>query len=123
MQHPPLIAVVDDDESVRESLPELLRELGFAAAVFASAETFLLSEAGATSSCLILDVSLPGMSGPELQRELSHLKRDIAIIFITGKADPNIRAAVLAQGAIECLLKPVSEDLLRAALDAALGRH
>ena len=123
MQHPPLIAVVDDDESVRESLPELLRELGFAAAVFASAEAFLLSEAGATSSCLILDVSLPGMSGPELQRELSHLKRDIPIIFITGKADPNIRAAVLAQGAIECLLKPVSEDLLRAALDAALGRH
>jgi len=123
VQHPPLIAVVDDDESVRESLPELLRELGFGAAAFGSAEAFLASEDGAGFRSLILDVSLPGMSGPDLQLELSHLKRNIPIIFITGKADQLVRARVLAQGAVECLLKPFSDHALRAALDAALGTH
>jgi FixJ family two-component response regulator len=119
----PLIAVVDDDVSVRESLPELLRELGFGATAFGSAEAFLAPEAGAGFGCLILDVSLPGMSGPDLQLKLGDLKRNIPIIFITGKPDPAVRAGVLAQGATACLIKPFSEDALRAALDSALGAH
>jgi len=121
VEHPPVIALVDDDESVRESLPKLLRELGFEVVAFDSAEACL--EGCVAFRCLILDVSLPGMSGPDLQLELSRLKRDIPIIFITAKADPLVRATVLARGAIEYLLKPFSVDGLRAALDAALERH
>jgi FixJ family two-component response regulator len=121
VQHRSLIAVVDDDESVQESLPDLLRELGFAATAFASAEAFLASEAPAALRCLILDISLPGMSGVDLKRELGRLKRDIPIVFITAQGDRAIRAALIAQGAVDCLFKPFSEDELRAALEAALG--
>jgi FixJ family two-component response regulator len=121
VQHHSLIAVVDDDESVRESLPDLLRELGFAVNAFASAEAFLASEAPAAFCCLIVDISLPGMSGPDLQRELGRLKLRVPIVFITARADRGVRAALIAQGAVECLFKPFSEDELRAALDAALG--
>jgi len=122
VRHRSLIAVVDDDESVRESLPELLQELGFAASAFASAEAFLKSKDLAAFRCLILDISLPGMSGLDLQRELGRLKRAIPIVFITARADRRtLRVALMAQGAIECLFKPFSEEELRAALDAALG--
>ena len=123
VQHRSLIAVVDDDESVRESLPDLLKELGFAATAFASAEAFLKAKDLAAFRCLILDISLPGMSGLDLQRELKRLKRHIPIVFITARADRRtLRTALVAQGAIECLFKPFSEDELRAALDAALGK-
>jgi FixJ family two-component response regulator len=122
VRHRSLIAVVDDDESVRESLPELLKELGFAATAFASAEAFLTSKDLAAFRCLILDVSMPGMSGIDLQRELRRLKRDIPIVFITARADRRtLRTALIAQGAVECLFKPFGEEELRAALDAALG--
>lgn len=115
-----LISVVDDDESIRESLPDLLREFGFAADAFSSAEEFLDSASLSQTNCLILDVAMPGMTGPELQRELSTRGHAIPTIFITAQRDERVRPLVFRQGAVECLLKPFSEaDLLRA-LRAAL---
>jgi FixJ family two-component response regulator len=118
----PLVSVVDDDESVRESLPDLLRELGFTARAFASADEFLKSDYAATR-CLILDVAMPGMSGPELQRELAKRGAKIRIIFITAQADEAVRRELLARGAVDCLFKPFSEQQLRTALDTALQRN
>jgi FixJ family two-component response regulator len=115
-----LVSVVDDDESVRESLPDLLRELGFVTQAFASAAEFLRSEYVSATRCLILDVAMPGMSGPELQQELTLRGQHIAIIFITARADETVRRQLIARGAVACLLKPFSEQQLREALDAAL---
>jgi FixJ family two-component response regulator len=116
-----LVSVVDDDESVRESLPDLLREFGFAVQAFASAEQFLASDYVDRTRCLILDVAMPGMCGPDLQRELTLRRREIPIVFITAHGDETIRPRVLEQGAVECLLKPFSETALREALNAALS--
>ena len=77
----PLISVVDDDESVRESLPDLLREFGFEAQTFSSAEEFLASEIVADTNCLVLDVAMPGMTGPDLQRELKLREQSIPIVY------------------------------------------
>jgi Response regulator len=115
-----LVSVVDDDESVRESLPDLLRELGFAVQAFASAAEFLASPYVSTTRCLILDVAMPGMTGPELQQELTLRGQRIAIIFITARGDESVRRQLIARGAVECLFKPFNEQQLRAALDAAL---
>ena len=115
-----LVSVVDDDESVRESLPDLLRQFGYAAQVFPSAEAFLASEIVGQTSCLILDVAMPGMSGPDLQRELANRQQHIPIVFITASADRTVRPRLLAQGAVECLFKPFSEAALLDALNAAL---
>jgi len=115
-----LISVVDDDESVREALPDFLKVLGFDAQTFDCAEAFMSSAVMGGTHCLILDVSLPGMSGPQLQRELRLHKPDLPIIFITGQIDPALRAAVLAEGAVECLVKPFGAKELCAALDEAL---
>jgi FixJ family two-component response regulator len=112
--------VVDDDESVRESLPDLLRELGFAVQAFASAEEFLGSEYVAATRCLILDIAMPGMTGPQLRQELARRGHDKKVIFITARADETVRRKLLAQGAVECLFKPFSERELKVALDAAL---
>ena len=120
MSKPSLVSVVDDDESVRESLPDLLRQLGFAARAFSSAEAFLASEAVSETSCLLLDVAMPGMSGPDLQLELIRRRQEIPIVFITGNGDSAIRPRLLAQGAVECLFKPFSETALLDALNAAL---
>jgi len=117
----PLVSVVDDDESVRESLPDLLREFGFDAEAFSSAEEFLESDPDGRTLCLILDVSMPGMTGPELQRELVRRGSKIPIIFITAHADDTVRPTLLAEGAVECLFKPFSEAALLAALQTALG--
>ncbi|HEY0463086.1 MAG TPA: response regulator [Polyangiaceae bacterium] len=118
----PLVSVVDDDESVRESLPDLLRVLGFAAEAFSSAEEFLGSNALGRTQCLILDVNMPEMSGPELQRELLRRGVVIPVIFITAHADDSVPPELIAQGAVECLFKPFSEagllDALRKALRA-----
>jgi FixJ family two-component response regulator len=132
-----LVSVVDDDESVRESLPDLLREFGFAVQAFASAEEFLASDYVDRTRCLILDVAMPGMCGPDLQQargkpssiastqqarpELTVRRREIPIVFITAHGDETIRPRVLEQGAVECLLKPFSETALREALNAALS--
>ena len=115
-----LVAIVDDDESVRESLPDLLRELGFEANAFSSAEEFLASDPSVQTRCLLLDIALPGMSGPELQRELALRRQEIPIIFITAQSDETLRPRLLEQGAVECLFKPFSETALLEALHAAL---
>lgn len=116
----PLLSVVDDDESVRESLPDLLREFGFAARAFSSAKEFLSSDCVDETSCLILDIAMPVMSGPELHQELKRRGQEIPIIFITGQRDETIRARMLKQGATGFLLKPFSDSALLAAIKAAL---
>jgi FixJ family two-component response regulator len=118
-----LISVVDDDESIRESLPDLLKEFGFAAHTFSSAEEFLDSNDVDQTHCLILDIAMPGMTGPELQRELMIRRRRIPIIFITALRDEAVRSRLLRLGAAECLLKPFSEVDLLAALNAAFGTN
>jgi FixJ family two-component response regulator len=115
-----LVAVIDDDESVRESLPDLLREFGFAVQAFSSAEEFLASNYVCQTRCLILDVAMPGMSGPDLQRELRRSRREIPIVFITAQQDETVRPRLLREGAAECLFKPFSETALLAALNTAL---
>ena len=120
MRERSLVSVVDDDESVRESLPDLLRQFGFAARAFSSAEAFLASEVVRETSCLILDVAMPGMSGPDLQEELIRRQQGIPIVFITANGDNTVRPRLLAQGAVGCLFKPFSEAALLEALDAAL---
>jgi FixJ family two-component response regulator len=116
----PLLSVIDDDESVRESLPDLLREFGFAARAFSSAEEFLSSDCLDQTSCLILDIAMPGMSGPELQQELKRRAREIPIIFITASTEKAVRPRLLEQGAAECLFKPFSDTALLEALNVAL---
>ena len=114
-----LVSIVDDDESVRESLPDMLRQFGFAAQAFSSAEAFLTSGAIGETRCLILDIAMAGMSGPDLQQELGRRRQQIPIVFITAQADEAVRPHLLAQGAVECLFKPFSETALRDALNAA----
>lgn len=114
-----LVTIVDDDESVRESLPDLLVELGFSARAFSSAEEFLISDCISSARCLILDMAMPGMSGLELQRELARSGRDIPIVFITANRDESVRALAIRQGAVDCLFKPFSDSVLLDALDAA----
>src|SRR5687767_7793202 len=115
-----LVSIVDDDESVRDSLPDLLREFGFAARAFSSAESFLASDVVNETSCLLLDIAMPGMSGPELQQELLRRQQEIPIVFITANGDKTVRPRLLARGAVECLFKPFSEAALLDALNTAL---
>ncbi len=115
-----LVAVVDDDESVRESLPDLLRESGYAARAFASAEELLDSGDLVRFGCLILDITMAGMSGPELHQELRRRGRAIPVVFITATGDETVRPRLLAQGAVDCLFKPFSESALLQALNTAL---
>jgi FixJ family two-component response regulator len=117
---PPLVSVVDDDESVRESLPDLLRELGFAVQAFSSAEEFLASNYVDETRCLILDIAMPGMSGPDLHRELLERGRAIPVIFITAQSDPALKPRMISLGAVDCLTKPFGEAVLMEALNAAL---
>lgn len=115
-----LVSVVDDDESVRESLPDLLRELGFSARAFSSAQEFLSSDYVDQTRCLILDVFMPGMTGPDLQRELRVRQQQIPIVFMTAKKNETVRAQVLEKGAVECLFKPFSDTALLDAINTAL---
>jgi len=116
----PLVSVVDDDESIRESLPDLLGEFGFASQTFASAEEFLSSNSIDVTKCLILDVAMPGMSGPDLLRELTRRQQRIPTIFITAHGSEATRPQLIAEGAVDCLLKPFSDTALREAIDLAL---
>ena len=117
----PLVSVVDDSESVRESLPDLLQSFGFAVQAFESAEAFLASEAAGETNCLILDVGLPGMSGPDLQQELNRRGQSIPIVFITAQGDKSLGPRLVARGASACLFKPFSDTALLDALNTALG--
>ena len=122
MSKRPLISVVDDDESVRESLPDLIREFGFEARAFSSAEEFLGSEYVDQTDCLITDVAMPGWTGPELQRELANRRQEIPVIFITAHCDDAVRLRLLANGAAECLFKPFGDSQLLKAIERVLGR-
>ena len=115
-----LVSVVDDSESVRESVPDLLRHSGFEAQGFSSAEEFLASGALSETSCLILDVGLPGMSGPDLHQELIRQRREIPTIFITAQGDQSLRPRLVARGAVACLFKPFSDTALLDAINVAL---
>lgn len=114
-----LVSIVDDDESVRESLPDLLKEFGFAVQAFSSGEAFLASQYVCETRCLILDVAMPGMSGPAVQQELMRRRKMIPIVFITAHLGENVRSKLIEQGAVECLSKPFSDTALREALNAA----
>jgi FixJ family two-component response regulator len=116
----PLLSVVDDDESMRESLPDLIKEFGYAARAFSSAEEFLSSGSTDETSCLILDIAMPGMSGPELHQELKRRGEKIPVIFITGQKEEAVRARALKQGASGFLTKPFSDAALLAAIKTAL---
>lgn len=118
----PLVSIVDDDESVRESLPDLLREFGFDVRAFASAEAFLASDAIDLTRCLVLDIAMPGMSGPDLQRELKRRGIRIPIVFVTAHADAAVRDRLMEDGAAECLFKPFSPTELVDTLTATLQR-
>jgi FixJ family two-component response regulator len=115
-----LVSVVDDNESVRESLPDLLQHSGFHVETFSSAEAFLQSKAIGSSSCLILDVGLPGMSGPDLQQELKRRGQYIPIIFITAQGDKSLRPQLIARGAVAVLFKPFSDTALLDAVNSAV---
>ncbi len=116
-----LVSIVDDDESVRESLPDLLRECGYVVQAFSSAEEFLGSDCVGRTRCLILDVAMPGMAGPDLQQELRRRRQQIPIVFITAHRDETDRPRLLENGAVECLFKPFNELALLDALTTALG--
>jgi FixJ family two-component response regulator len=119
----PLVSVVDDDESIRESLPDLLRAFGFRANAFSSAEEFLASGSAGNTRCLVLDVAMPGMTGPELHHELLRRGQTIPIVYITAQRDETIRPRLIKQGAVDCLFKPFSDASLHAALSSALAEH
>jgi FixJ family two-component response regulator len=115
-----MISIIDDDDSVRESLRRLMRSVGFAVNVFASAEEFLDSDRLRNTDCLILDVRLPGMSGLELQRHLATSHSDIPIIFITSYEDDDVRGRALNAGAVDYFLKPFNDENLLDAIEAVL---
>ena len=115
-----LISVVDDDASVREALPDLLKEMGYSSRSFPSAAAFLSSDFIGETRCLILDVAMRDMTGPELHRELMRRRQSVPVIFITAIRDEALRPRLLADGAVECLIKPVSEQALIEALQTAL---
>jgi FixJ family two-component response regulator len=117
----PMISIVDDDESVRESTKELVESLGYEALAFASAEEFLESERARATSCLITDLQMRGLSGVDLQRRLLDEGRGIPIIFITAFPDEKTRSHVLDAGAIGFLTKPFSDEKLITHLDTALA--
>ncbi len=114
------ISIVDDDASIREALKSLMRSVRFNVDAFASAEEFLASERVNDTTCLILDVYLPGMSGFDLQNRLNAERRNIPIIFITAHADELSRQRALKGGAIELLAKPVRREPLFKAIQSAI---
>ena len=117
-----LISVVDDDVSVRESLPPLLKSLGFPAEAFESAEAFLQSTSMQKTACIVLDITMPGMSGPDLFRELVRRGLRIPVVFITAIHDDVLRTELLREGAVDCLYKPFSENDLEEAVTTALEK-
>ena len=117
-----LIAIVDDDESVREALKSLMRSVGFRVETFASAEDFLQADCLPATECLLLDLRLPGISGLELQRQLGAARRHVPIIFVTAHGNEAQQREALERGAIDFLRKPFREDALLNAVQSALHR-
>jgi FixJ family two-component response regulator len=118
----PVVFVVDDDVSVRESVEDLLGFAGWRAVTFGSAQEFLSYPRPAAPSCMVLDVSLPGLSGLDLQARIASERGDMPIIFITGYGDVPMTVQAMKAGAVECLTKPFSDDVLLAAVDQAIAR-
>jgi FixJ family two-component response regulator len=118
-----LISVVDDDESVRESLPDLLREFGFAVQTFESGEQFFASASMEQSQCLILDIAMPGMSGFDVQRGLRARNNHVPIVFITAQREKNAHRYSTEDGVVACLLKPFSDIALLEAIRFAMGTN
>jgi two-component system, LuxR family, response regulator FixJ len=123
LKHRPVIAVVDDDLSVREALENLISSVGYEVKLFASAEAFLNSDARANTDCAVLDLRLPGLSGIELQRKLATNGQSIPSIIITAQGDDEARAEAAAAGAVAFINKPFKEETLLAAIDSALNRY
>jgi len=123
LKHKPLIAVVDDDQSVRDALENLISSVGFEVKLFASAEDFLDSDTPLQTDCAVLDLRLPGITGLELQRRLAADGQSIPVIIITAQGDDKARAEAVAAGAIAFLSKPVKEEVLLVALESALKRN
>jgi FixJ family two-component response regulator len=115
-----VVCIVDDDDSVRESLAELLLSAGLPTQTFASAESFLARSEPERAACLILDVTMPGMSGPELQERLLVEKRRLPIVFITAMTEERVRTRVLGRGALAWLVKPFGDEELLSVVRAAL---
>jgi FixJ family two-component response regulator len=122
LKHRPVIAVVDDDLSVREALENLISSVGYEVKLFASAEAFLDSDARANTDCAVLDLRLPGISGIELQRKLATNGQSIPSIIITAQGDDQARAEAAAAGAVAFINKPFKEEILLAAIDSAVNR-
>jgi len=122
-QSGPLVAVVDDDASVRESLPDLLHEFGYTVRAFSSAEAFIASDCVADTRCLIADIAMPGMSGFDMMLALTALGHDIPTIFMTGHADDDLRRRLMESDAVISLFKPFSEEVLLEAMEVALGQR
>jgi len=122
LQVAPIVFVVDDDVSVRESLELLIRCEGWQPKTFASAKEFLDRPRAPGPSCLILDVSLPGLNGLDLQKRIAVERTDMPIIFITGHGDVPMTVQAMKAGAVEFLTKPFSDDVLLKAIRAALER-
>ena len=120
MTRPPLVTIIDDDESVRESLPDLVKLLGYPVRAFSTAGAFLDSKYVDETRCLILDIAMPGMTGPELKVELQRRGHKIPVVFITAHGDETVRPRLLKQGAAEVLFKPFSDLALRKALRLVL---
>lgn len=115
------ITLVDDDECFRESLSALLKACGYEVLVFTSAEGLLASQAWQDSGCLVVDATLPGTSGVELQQLLRARSSAIPVIIVTGYEDAALKARAIAEGAVDCLCKPFEEEELLASLNAALS--
>lgn len=111
------ITLVDDDESVRDSLPYLLNELGLSVRVFSSADDFLASDPLDSTECMMLDIAMPKVTGPQLWREMTRRGQVLPTIFITAQRDEQLRAHLLDEGAVDCLFKPFSDCQLRQAIE------
>ncbi|MCC8404653.1 response regulator [Paraburkholderia sp. MMS20-SJTN17] len=118
-----LVTLVDDDEAVRESLPDLVKIFGYDVAVFPSAEAFMASDAIGKTDCLVLDINMPGMGGIALFHELKRLGRKLPVVFITAKEDEALRVQLVSEGACDCLFKPFGDSALLAALQVALENN
>ena len=116
-----VIGIVDDDESVRDSISSLLRSAGYKTESFESAEAYLNSDRASEPNCLLLDVRMPGLSGLQLQSELNHQKVSIPLIFITAHPDEQVRERALSEGAVAVLGKPFNDEVLLGAIDSAVG--
>jgi FixJ family two-component response regulator len=117
-----VVSVVDDDESVRESLPDFLRSFGFEVRAFASAEAFLGSDNVRSTGCLILDVAMPHMTGPDLRQELARRGHDIPAVFITAQPPEQVRALGASPGVVAWLFKPFTDTAILEAVHTALSR-